>query len=342
MAVGLGGLVNPNKPWWYSQPWNYSSDPGGGGTTPFPQSGEGADVHGGTGSDPKTGTGEGGQRTDVNTGGSSAGAEDWYKNVILAQPDKYDTNISKDVWLSWFPAWNPQTQKFKSQKMDANGQPVTTEADKPTDCPEGTQAWGDTMCLPPGDQRLQQGQPPPTTAGAATADASKPLTLQDMLQAMFESRSSIFGMNNGRDPTAQGFKGAFGIDQYGNQLPDAPDLASVPLSGGGLVWAPGGTDLSAFQGAAAPKTSTTPTGALTNSANTTWAPPTADVAALGGVLGLQKSQNFAGGAVGGQSLFGAQAASGQQTLANVLSGNSFFGAQKKQSSSPLAQMLGAA
>src|SRR5260221_4249 len=137
--------------------------------------------------------------------GASGDAEAWYRDVIQAQPDKYDTNLGKDVWLSWFPAWNPQTKKFKSQKVDGNNQPFTgdnAEADKPTDCPGGTQAWGDSMCLPPGDKRLLAGQP--AAAGATTATAAAPVTegkagtltltgnkLVDMLLQQFHRRTSL-------------------------------------------------------------------------------------------------------------------------------------------------------
>jgi len=135
-----------------------------------------------------------------NGGGGGGDAESWYRDVIQAQPDKYDTNISKDVWLSWFPDWNPKTKKFKSQKVDGNGQPFggnNAEADKPTDCPEGTQAWGDSMCLPPGDRRLQAGQQqggaPTTKASAAPVTMGKAgsLSLTGMRGSFFPATTNM-------------------------------------------------------------------------------------------------------------------------------------------------------
>lgn len=175
-------------------------------------------------------------------------ADRWYRTVIQAQPAKYDTDIPKDVWVSWFPLWNPQTQKFKGIKYDANNQPIAGEFDKPTDCPDGTTAYGQSQCLPldhpkvlgvrpgqPGAQPVQEQGP--VTFGKSLSYTGNPLV--DMLLYQFNNRRSldtgeanIFGWAGGRKP--------IGLDKYGMPTADQPDVTGRLLSGGGLWW--GGKD----------------------------------------------------------------------------------------------------
>src|SRR5207247_5333268 len=55
-----------------------------------------------------------------------------------------DGTISHDQWLAWINMgfYNPATKKFKSENVDANGQPIQGEFEKPTDCPSGTTKFG--------------------------------------------------------------------------------------------------------------------------------------------------------------------------------------------------------
>jgi hypothetical protein len=179
--------------------------------------------------------------------------ETWYRQVIQAQPDKYDTAIPKDVWLSWYPLWDGQTQNFKSIKTDSAGNPIAQRGDKPTDCPDGTTAYGDSQCLPLNHPKVLGVKPgglagalPSPAAPATPAEPRRPLTLQDMLQSMFDQKTGLFGLKEGRDPYAQQFKGQYGVDQYGEPLPNAPDLVGKALSEGGLIWGDKGLDLSGY------------------------------------------------------------------------------------------------
>lgn len=74
--------------------------------------------------------------------------EDWYKNTILAHPEKYDTGISEAQWKAWFPLWTGSG--FKSSKVDQNGNPIPGVFDKPDDCPPGMAAFGQNQCRPAG------------------------------------------------------------------------------------------------------------------------------------------------------------------------------------------------
>jgi hypothetical protein len=274
-------------------------------------------------------------------------AEDWYNSVIAAQPDKYDTSIPKDVWISWFPLWDQGSQSFKSQKLDANGQPITgTGFGKPTDCPSGTLAYGENQCLPANDRRIVGmggGGGDPTAATPATPAAPpKPLTLQDMLNAMFQQKAGLFGYQQGRTPYAQQFQGLFGVDQYGNKLPNAPDLTSKSLSGGGLIWGPAGTDLTGFGGGTTQPTTQNNTNpnlvnALSNN-NTNWInnPQPGLVNALnkGGstqpfnMMNINRAQPA--------NVFPTQGG-GATSLSDVLNGTNMFG--KKPKTSPLSQIF---
>ncbi len=196
----------------------------------------------------------------IKNGATEDAAHKWLREVIRAQPDKYDTGISDDVWLSWYPQWDDSKKLFKSQNVDANGKPFTGDnayADKPTDCPPNTQAWGDSQCLPTGDRRLLQGNPSATAAApaaAATASTSgapgeiaytgNPMV--DMLIYQFNNRrslatgqqgySNLFGMDEGRNPVA-------GTDSYGAPL-GQPAITGKLLNGGGLWWGDANADLS--------------------------------------------------------------------------------------------------
>lgn len=173
-------------------------------------------------------------------------AERWFREVILANPDRFDTAVPKATWIAWYPQWTGQG--FRSLKRDAAGNPIQGGAfDKPDDCPEGTQAWGQDFCLPPTDQRLRglpvrgtAGQAPlaPVTFGERGSLSYTGNPLIDMLLYQFnEGRSldtglsNIFGWAGGRTP------GAF--DEWGVPV-DQPDVTGRLLSGGGLWWgAPG-------------------------------------------------------------------------------------------------------
>jgi hypothetical protein len=172
-------------------------------------------------------------------------AESWYRDTIQAHPEKYDTNIAKEVWLSWFPAWDAGKKLFKLQKLDGGKQPFTGDSaygDKPTDCPQGTQAWGDTQCLPPGDARLLSGQPTAAPAVAAKA-ANTAITqgkagtltltgnkLVDMLLQQFNNRQSL---DRAGDPDLFGWAGGRIPVGVGGDLPNAYGRL---LDGGGLLW----------------------------------------------------------------------------------------------------------
>lgn len=184
--------------------------------------------------------------------GSVAGnaAEAWYNNVIVKNPDTYDTRIPKAQWLAWYPLWNGSG--FTSSKVDVNGKPITGTFANPDMCPDGTQAFGQNMCAPPG---YKQGAPTDTSSSTAAPTPpapSRPMTLQDVLTNMFTQRSSIFGLPGGRDPSTGNYAGTLGIDQYGNPLPVQPNLQDLSLPGGGLLW---GSDVSSY-GTPTPQTAT--------------------------------------------------------------------------------------
>lgn len=169
--------------------------------------------------------------------------EQWYRTVIAANPDKYDTGISKQQWLAWYPLWNSQTKKFKSVKVDENGNAFQQEEDKPTDCPSGLTAFGDDRCLPVDHPKvLGAGQNNPAApAKQAPSTSGAPGDIQytgnpmiDMLIYQFNTKRSLvtgqsnpFGLANGRTPGDQ-----------------QPDITGKLLQGGGLWWGPAGMDMS--------------------------------------------------------------------------------------------------
>jgi len=77
--------------------------------------------------------------------------EDWYKNTIQANPNKYDTNRSKAQWQAWFPLWDASSGGFKSSKVDVNGNPIQgNNFEHPDACPPGMAAYGQNTCAPVG------------------------------------------------------------------------------------------------------------------------------------------------------------------------------------------------
>jgi len=169
--------------------------------------------------------------------------------------ENVDSSYSPAQWEAWVaeggydPAC-PDSAPFRSARQGTGGACVA----KPVDCPEGMFLHGET-CYPEGTVApggfTEQGRV--GAGGTAPAKApSRALTLQDMLVQMFTNRKGAFGLQGGRDPFASPFQGTFGVDQYGQPLPQAPDLTMQELAGGGLVWAPQGTDLGGFTGAGAP------------------------------------------------------------------------------------------
>lgn len=189
------------------------------------------------------------------SGGQQGGDDDaWYEREIKSHPEKYDTNISKEQWIAWRSLWDDATKSFKSENVDADGNPIGgTGFEKPVDCPDGTTKYGQNQCLSLDDPRIQGAWYGDTGGGgggggakAATpaAPASTGLAkdqldytgneLQDVLAQMFNFRAGIFGTGNPylssatpRTPVATG-EGA-------NKKP-AADIAGAFLPGGGLWW----------------------------------------------------------------------------------------------------------
>ncbi len=168
-----------------------------------------------------------------------------------------DSRYSPAQWEAWvaeggYDSACPDDAPFRSAREGAGGACVA----KPVDCPEGQFLHGN-RCYgegeTPGGFGLGGYQGAGAAGGAAPRAAPRALTLQDLLIDMFSGRKSAFGLQAGRDPFASQFQGTFGVDQYGAPLPQAPELTSKPLAGGGIIWAPAGTDLTAF-GAGAPLT----------------------------------------------------------------------------------------
>jgi hypothetical protein len=175
--------------------------------------------------------------------------------------------INSEIPLAQWQAWDqfvdsscPETHPYRSQKVGANGQKVNTCEETPDNCPHGTTAFGANQCIPISDPRIQAawggqggaqgGQGGQGQAGAMGAaqptEPSRPLTLQDALMNSFKAREGAFGMTDGRTPMGSQFQGAFGVDQYGKPLPNAPNLTGRGLSGGGILWSDDGADLSQF------------------------------------------------------------------------------------------------
>lgn len=177
-------------------------------------------------------------------GGSGSGGtlsdDQWYQKNIASHPEIYDTGISKEQWIAWRQFWDDKAGGFRSENVDANGNPISGIFAKPVDCPDGTTKYGQTQCLPLGDPRLSGGgggkgkgggaPPPAPTPSPFTAKSQLDYTgneLQDALAQMFNFRSGIFGVGNPnlsgatpRTPTGKG----------------AEDISGLFLPGGGLWW----------------------------------------------------------------------------------------------------------
>jgi hypothetical protein len=269
-------------------------------------------------------------------------AEAWYQNTIVAHPELYDTSISKAQWMAWYDAglWDSASGQWKSSKVDTAGKPITgTNPYNPDQCPDGTVAFGQNMCAPPGYK--QQGATSgvgATSAGGGTKPAApqRPMTLQDVLTNMFAQRSGIFGFDQGRTPTAGRFQGTFGVDQFGNPLPKVQNYQSKSLASGGLLW---GSDLSDYQPLA---------GALTTQGGGPKPQPDPGqtfnyqmglTGPSAGPVVKPLSNQIKTNAVNRSNPTNVIPFSGETSLQDVLTGSSMFGQRKK--TSPLAQMLGA-
>jgi hypothetical protein len=75
---------------------------------------------------------------------------EWYNNVILAHPERYDpAHFSEGQARAWFPLWSGHG--FRSSKVDAQGNPIQGDSfEHPDECPPGTQAYGQNACVPSG------------------------------------------------------------------------------------------------------------------------------------------------------------------------------------------------
>lgn len=204
------------------------------------------------------------------SGNKPAGIPDdaWYGYTTV------DSSIPLSQWQAWSQYYDPKATgyaRYKSDKVDQNGQPIQGLFEQPDACPDGTTAYGQNQCVPTSDPRVQgawntqvdpstgkpypPGQGPSSAAaqqvppamwdtagnynagGSGTADTSiAPAgSLQDQLQQMLATKAGAFGYANGRTPTA-GYAGSLTVDQNGNPLSQAPPMFAKALSGGGLLW----------------------------------------------------------------------------------------------------------
>jgi hypothetical protein len=101
-----------------------------------------------------------------------------------------DSRISPEQWQAWQSFYDPAQaardpkHPFKSENVDADGNPIQGYFEKPVDCPINTTKYGTNQCLPMTDPRIvaaqtggslgQQhlGEPPPPTAQGAQTDMS--------------------------------------------------------------------------------------------------------------------------------------------------------------------------
>jgi hypothetical protein len=155
-------------------------------------------------------------------------------------------------WLNNY--WDEKTQKFKSEKVDAAGNPIQGSFEKPDECPPGTTAFGKDQCRPVGEvaqiQARQAGQaqpaappppPKPVTEGKAGELTYTGNPLTDTLIEMFNTRRRIsdqaapnlFGFQGGRDP-GQLATTAAGTPK--DAMAAIPDVQGRLLQGGGLFW----------------------------------------------------------------------------------------------------------
>ncbi len=213
-------------------------------------------------------------------GPKPAGVSDgaWYGYTTV------DSTKPLSQWNSWVAEgkYDPTATgyaRFKSSKVDANGNPISGLGEHPDACPDGTTAYQQNQCLPVSDPRIQgawnldprtqpgwQGgtgapasgqaqaqqaplyQPwdasgnyvnPPGTPAAGTAPTDS--KPQD-LQSMLQD---MFAQRSGTlfgkgGPTS----GAMSIDGSGNALPTGTARTAKSLGGGGLLWSDNGGDLS--------------------------------------------------------------------------------------------------
>ncbi len=154
-----------------------------------------------------------------------------------------NSNHSPEQWQAWLDSgnYNPQTGKFRTINMDANGQPITGfEGDSPDDCPPGTTKYGDQQCLPLDHPRVagqaQQTQQPaaaqytppkPVFEGQAGSLTYTGNPLTDALLYQFNNQKSL----------QTGESGLFG--NFGAQGTDKPSITGKLLQGGGLIWGEG-------------------------------------------------------------------------------------------------------
>lgn len=162
-----------------------------------------------------------------------------YHDLITNNPDRFDTNIPWDVWDSWYPLWDHTTGKFKSIKLDAGNNPVSGLFDKPTDCPDGTTAYGQNQCLPldhPKIQGIKPGAGATALSGAGVFDLVNNLVFQ-RLSAKNSWAAPTPGLVPAGYTTAnKGYGVIPGLtdSRYGGQA------SALALPGGGLAW--GGID----------------------------------------------------------------------------------------------------
>lgn len=74
----------------------------------------------------------------------------YYQNTILAHPDVFDTNISKDQWKAWEPLRDPNCSDprapYRNENVDDSGAHISGCFAKPVDCPNGTAKVGMGKC----------------------------------------------------------------------------------------------------------------------------------------------------------------------------------------------------
>ena len=172
----------------------------------------------------------------------------WYLREIASKPDRYDTNISEAQWIAWRPFWDDATKTFRSENVDASGNPISgTGFEKPVDCPEGTTKYSLNQCLPLDDPRItgaggggggtgggatgQPAQPPKSESVASSQLQYTGDPLMDSLVQMFNYRAGVFGTGN---PFMSGATPRTSItkDKKGKQQ----EIEGVFLPGGGLWW----------------------------------------------------------------------------------------------------------
>jgi hypothetical protein len=155
-------------------------------------------------------------------------------------------------WLDNY--WDEKTGHFKSEKVDAAGNPIQGTFEKPDECPPGMTAFGKDQCRPLSEvqqiQARQAGQaqpaappppPKPVTEGKAGELTYTGNPLTDTLIEMFNTRRRIsdqaapnlFGFQGGRDP-GQLATTAAGAPK--DPLGAMPDVTGRLLQGGGLYW----------------------------------------------------------------------------------------------------------